>query len=643
MALKSLLLSIFICLMSFADLFAIDGDLHDFFYQAELVIDMERSLFGRIGDLFTGSEIEEDILELRTFSEQNKRVSNMRALSDRLNSDINEIHKKAHTLGFYDAAVRYKIHVPENNRLLLTVFVDFGQIFKLKLNVNYIGKDEEFQKRYKEDLNKEIENLTSSMADMKQLITKAIRDLQRDGYYKPEITEKRVWLNYAEKEAVLNLTINPGKKLKFSEVTVKAFPDIDVEFIKNRIAWEKGEDFNIEKIEQTSNDLYATQIFSKVKVRPKEDKIINDEIPVSVSVKEDKKHTVDISLLYSGMKSMNFEKKSNTNKRLKSVIGRISWTNCNAFGGGEKLRFTVEGTPIKVRERRADYAFEALLTQPDVFVKNNTAEYIVSRRQELTNVFFKKNDKISVMFSYPIWFFSSVRSGCILERNYVDSCENFNIEEFDKNKQYEDIIIPFEFVLDRTDDMLNPTQGYRAFASYSYIKLMKARINQLHAVNTGFSYNFPLDNSKKTIAAFNIEDRMIFGKEIDDIPLDKRIYAGGMASVRGYANQMATDAVVGRDTVMGGKSAIEFNTELRRKISKDFGAVVFFDGAKVFQNRSKHPDMQIDKKRWFYSVGFGVRYFTSIGPIRADLAFPIKRRKGIDSRMQFILSLGQVF
>ena len=35
-----------------------------------------------------------------------------------------------------------------------------------------------------------------------------------------------------------------------------------------------------------------------------------------------------------------------------------------------------------------------------------------------------------------------------------------------------------------------------------------------------------------------------------------------MASVRGYENQMATDEIIGRDTVMGGKSAIEFNTEL---------------------------------------------------------------------------------
>ena len=53
--------------------------------------------------------------------------------------------------------------------------------------------------------------------------------------------------------------------------------------------------------------------------------------------------------------------------------------------------------------------------------------------------------------------------------------------------------------------------------------------------------------------------------------------------------------------------------------------------------------MQVEKKRLFHSVGFGIRYFTSVGPIRADFVFPIRRRIGIDSKILFILSLEQAF
>jgi translocation and assembly module TamA len=113
--------------------------------------------------------------------------------------------------------------------------------------------------------------------------------------------------------------------------------------------------------------------------------------------------------------------------------------------------------------------------------------------------------------------------------------------------------------------------------------------------------------------------------------------------VRGFANQLATEMIEGQDTPMGGKSSIEFNAEIRRKITKDIGAVVFVDGSKIFQNQSNDPNLRTEKKRWFFSLGVGVRYFTDIGPIRIDIGFPLERRKGIDSKMQFFISLGQAF
>jgi translocation and assembly module TamA len=168
-------------------------------------------------------------------------------------------------------------------------------------------------------------------------------------------------------------------------------------------------------------------------------------------------------------------------------------------------------------------------------------------------------------------------------------------------------------------------------------------IGRLKSLDAGFSFNHSFDSLKRTIFAFNISGKAVCGQHIDVIPADKRIYAGGMNSVRGYANQMASEIIVAENTPMGGKSSIEFNAEIRRRISSDFGVVVFFDGAKVFQNKSNYAELQTEKKRWFNSFGVGVRYFTSIGPIRVDFAFPINKRKGIDSKMQFIMSLGQAF
>lgn len=619
----------------------LDSEFRDFYYKVDLVLNAEHSLIGVVEDIFSGSEIKDEIKSLRTFKEQNKTVSNIRALTDRIKSDISTIYKKTHMLGFYDADIKYKMKLKKQNKVFVRIYVDLGKIFGLQLNVKYLNKDDEFYKKYCSLLDLKLKNLTASMADIRNIISSAVYDLQVDGFYDPEIIKKRVYIDNEKKKAVLDLVIDPRQNVKFYFVEIKAYPGIDKQFIKNRILWNEGETYNINTIEKTSGDLQNTQIFSSVEVEPLKEQIVGDKIPMLITVKEDKRRVIDFSLLYSTMRNMNFDKKkSQVNKNLKSIIARLSWTDCNAFGGGEKLRFTVEGTPVKVGDKRADYAFETSLMQPDIFIKNNTAEYACSRRQELTNVFFKKSDKVSVMFNYPLWFFTTVRTGGFVEKNYVDGCDVL-FTKARGNQDYENITIPLEIFLDKTDDLLNPSSGYRASAKLSHMQFKKTTIGNLQSFDLNFSYNHPLDQFKKTVLAFKVVKKTLIGKMIDNIPIDKRIYAGGINSVRGYANQMATEMIVGEETPMGGKSSIEFATEVRRKISGDFGVAVFFDGAKIFQNQPHNTDIQIKEKRWFLSYGAGVRYYTSAGPIRADLAFPIKRRKYIDGRMQFIISLGQ--
>ncbi|GHU17456.1 outer membrane protein assembly factor [Alphaproteobacteria bacterium] len=644
-----------------------DDDMHDFRYHVELLIKNEQNIFGEISEMFSGSEIEQDVKSLRTFSEADKTVSSMKALLDRISSDINDIHKKAHELGFYEADVKHKIKVINKGLVDVKIYIDLGKQFDLKLNLKLVGKDN--AKKYQDKFERELSGAGASIAKIKSLIEDVAVALKSNGFFDPKILEKRVYLDYSNKAAILNLTIDPQKNVKFYFTEIKAFPGISTDFIRNRIVWKEGETYDIEKTKRTKEKLRDTQIFSDVSIKPMNDRVIDDKVPILMTLEEDKKHLIDFSLLYSGTKNMNFDKKSKANEKLKSIMTRASWTNYNTFGGGEKLRFTVDGTPMKVKSKRSDYSFEVALTQPDLIAANNTAEYILSRRQELTNVFFKKSDKASLMLFYPLSSVTSMQVGCDLERNYIDleeSHPDFDEiffpklnEKTDVNKKYNDIKFPLEFIFDNRDVPLNPTEGYRASVKICRMQLHNAAVGHLHNLDLGFSYNYAIDELKKTIFSFHVSQKNIIGGKIDDIPLDKRLYAGGMNSVRGYANQMAAEMITceyekqandeeqtdNKEIItlpMGGKSLLEFNTEIRRKINADFGAVAFFDGAKIFQNRSRRDELKIEAKRWFFSAGFGACYYTSIGPIRVDLAFPLKKRKE-DSKMQFYISLGHAF
>ena len=618
-------------------------EMYDFKYRVDLRIkNDQQGALAALLDAISGSQIKEEIKELRTFLESSKPVNNMRTLQDRIDADIDTIYKKIYHMGFYAAEVQSSIDVKNNKYAKVQININTGKIFQIKLDLKLANRDDEFNKKYREIFNQQLYTYTSSMTDIRQLINDVIHKLQSDGYYNPKIMEKKIHIDHDANAAILTLIIDPQERVVFSHTKIDAFPGIREKFIQNRISWKEGETFDIKKLKQTQDSLQETQIFSDVNVKPINEKAEKGAVPIQISVEEDKKHAIDFALLYSAARNNNFKKTSASNKQLKSIVARLSWTRNNAFGAGERLRFTIEGTPKKTGNDKRDYAFEMFLMQPDVFIKNLHVEYQYIRRQELKNIFSRRQDRVAIILNYPMWIFTDIRAGCYLEKNHIDGDDLF-FAESDENKQYKNITIPLEMVIDKTDDLLNPTKGYRASAKFQYIKFNRATLKTLLHTDLNFSYNHSLDQQRKTVLALNCSKKILFGQDIDDIPIDRRIYAGGMNSVRGYANQLATERVLNANTHMGGKSSVEFKAEMRRKLSRDFGGVLFFDGAKVSGNNSKFEKLQTEKKRWFLSYGIGIRYFTNIGPIRIDFAFPIKKRRGVDSTMQFILSLGQSF
>ena len=622
----------------------------DFFYKADLHLKENENMFGVLTEIISESEMKASIRSLRTFEQSGHRVASMHSLEDRVQKDVEQIYKKTHALGFYNTEISYKIY-NEMDPVLVEVYVNLGKPFHLEINVEYVGLDEVASKKYKELLKSRVLLSGASLPEIRQVIENAIFDLKSSGYYDPKVLEKRVYLKHSKRTAVLNLKIDPGEQVKFSNTVVKAFPEISEEYLRNRIDWDEGEIFDVRKIESTTEILRNSQIFSDIKIQPIESEKENDKIPMLLAVEKNKSKVVDLSLLYSGTRRMNFKRTTSTSKKkLRSFVARLSWTDYNAFGNGETLGFIVEGSPGKNKlEKDAnnesshrDYLFEVSLAKPDVFIKNLTLNGDISRKQELSNTFFKKCDKVSVIGDYPLKSGVHLRIGGVREKNYVDSNEIFFTDP-KMHKAYNDYAIPIEIYIDRTNNLLNPTSGYRLSAKFVRTQFRNMPIHGLNLLDSIFSYHYALNESNRDVVAFQIEYRTILNAALDNIPLDKRIYAGGIGSVRGYGKQMATELVKSEKIPMGGKGAFEFSAEYRRKITSTIGGVLFFDGARIFKNKSEKAALEIEKKRWFLSSGIGFRYFSSIGPIRVDFAFPIKRRKGIDSKMQFIISLGQAF
>ena len=189
--------------------------------------------------------------------------------------------------------------------------------------------------------------------------------------------------------------------------------------------------------------------------------------------------------------------------------------------------------------------------------------------------------------------------------------------------------------LDRSDDPLDPTTGWRLSAS-AQPTLVGGQGSSafLRAEGQATAY-LPLQDNAVTVLAGRIRLGSIVGGEELTVPSDRLFYSGGGGSVRGYEYQ-GVGPRLPDNTPRGGLSLFEASVEVRRDLWRNFQGVAFLDaGAIGFQETPNFNNLR-------YGAGVGVRYRLPFGPIRADVAFPIDRREG-DADFQIYVSIGQAF
>ncbi|HEY7901396.1 MAG TPA: autotransporter assembly complex family protein, partial [Caulobacteraceae bacterium] len=190
-------------------------------------------------------------------------------------------------------------------------------------------------------------------------------------------------------------------------------------------------------------------------------------------------------------------------------------------------------------------------------------------------------------------------------------------------------------VLDRSNDALDPTQGWRAQLRFEPTFVTGTRqVGYLKALGQVTGY-LPLGARAQTVLAGRIELGSIVGGAIPAVPADRRFYSGGGGSVRGYAYQ-GVGPRLADNTPEGGLSLAEASVELRHNLSAQWGVAAFVDVGTV--SLSQIPDF----KAVSYGAGVGVRYNLGFGPIRLDVATPLNPRRG-DAPVQVYVSIGQSF
>ncbi|OSZ70760.1 hypothetical protein CAP39_07315 [Sphingomonas sp. IBVSS1] len=206
----------------------------------------------------------------------------------------------------------------------------------------------------------------------------------------------------------------------------------------------------------------------------------------------------------------------------------------------------------------------------------------------------------------------------------------------DPRRTFTVFALPASLTWDQSDDLLNPSRGFRLTARLSpeFTLRNQSNFNYLKAQFETTAYQ-PIGD---LVLAGRFHIGSIVGASRGVIAPDRRFYAGGGGSVRGYVFQGVGPR--NADNVpTGGNSLTELAVEARYRFQafgQDIGVVAFVDGGEVSTGTTPAFD------RLSLGAGIGARLYTGFGPVRIDIATPINPQRG-DPRLVFYVSIGQAF
>lgn len=445
---------------------------------------------------------------------------------------------------------------------------------------------------------------------------KALALLRERGYPTPDIAKRDVVVDHETETVAVTYHVVSGARAVYGPVRIEGLVKVKPVVVNARVPWEAGETYDQRDLLALRNRLYDTNLFSTVAVQPDpdaEDADAEGVVPIVVSVTERPSRTINVGLEY---------------KTDEGPGAQFSWEQRNIGGLGHKLTIGAS-LATQLRNVTSTYRIDRF-RRPD---QGLTLSGEIA--QEDREAYAGERLLASAMLDRKVRPSLTLGGGVGLRISQV--------EQNDEKGSYAFLFFPFEARLDRSDDLLNPTRGFRARGRIEpYVGggggaplFFKADGEVSHYLRLGRFVTAEGEELDNWVLASRLRLSSILGAERDDLPADIRLYAGGGGSIRGYAYQMVSP-LNEADEPLGGLALGELSVEMRKRLTKNIGLVAFVDGGSVADEALP----TFSTPQW--GAGVGLRYFTPLGPLRFDVAAPLNPRE-IDARVQIYISIGQAF
>ena len=548
------------------------------------------------------------------------------ALVTRAQGDVGRLQAALHSFGYYAASVTLRIDgagvdepalpdtlaaKPAGSTVAVTVAVERGPLFHLR-RVVVVGPVSAADQARLGIAPGDPAVASAVLAAQGNLLTA----LQETGHPLAKVSDPDAVETPGEQVIDVTFHADPGPRVDLGAITVDGLKATNDSYVRRRLLVRPGEQYDPAAIERARQDLAASGVFSSVNAAIPDRLAPDGSIPLGFKVVERPRHAITFNVAYS----------TDT-----GLLGGATFAYRNVFGNAETLTFGAALTQAETNAaiQQPGYDFTVGFTQPDWHRRDQTLAWNAAYLKENLYAYSRKAVLAGVALSRKLTdtLSGSVGVGGVQER----------VTQEGVTQSYELAQLPLGLTYDSTgpDGLFNPVHGVKGKLLVTPTEPFGGGSSFFTLVQLSGSTYVNLAAEGRSVIALRATVGSALGAGTFQIPPDQRFYAGGSGTVRGYAYQAAGPQF--RDyRPIGGSSLTAGTVEYRQRIGQSFGAAAFIDAGQV------GPGSAPFNGTLFEGVGVGGRYYTSLGPIRVDVAAPLQKRRK-DQILQAYIGLGQAF
>ena len=447
----------------------------------------------------------------------------------------------------------------------------------------------------------------------------AIEAWRDAGHAKADIVGEQVTAFHDQARLDVTLDVDPGPQLRFGDLRVSGNEDVRTERVAAIAGLPTGAIFEPVEVADARRRLAENGAFRSVVLREAELANPDDTLDFDLEVQEEAK------------RRLGFGAEFETDEGL--ALSAF-WFHRNLLGGAERLRFDARIENLGADTSSLDYLLGVSFTKP-AFIDAKTRLLLGAKIETEDEDLYRYNlGEVEVGLERRISNTSNIGAGV----KYVYAEVDFNEEIGDFSETYN--LVAFPLYAERDGRERLPTDPERGLFTRGevepFIGIGDAQAGTRFAFDGRFYQS--IDVEERVILASRVFLGSVVGPDGLDVQPDYWLFSGGSGTVRGQPfESLGIFETEGEPRV--GRSLAVLNLEARFRQSDSLGFVGFVDVAQIGPDELPSSD-----SLWHGGYGFGVRYATPIGPLRADFGLPITgTAPEPSSQYQLYIGIGQAF